>query len=319
MFSRINKLFPLWAILLAGVAFVFNGVFSGLQPAIVPLLAMVMFMMGLTLSGEDFKRIISAPKPVFVGVILQFLLMPLFAFLLAKVLQLNTQLTAGMILVASVSGGTASNVMTYLAKGDVALSISMTMTSTLLGVIATPLLCSLYLSQTISVDSTGLLVSILQIVLVPVLLGTACNQYLPGAISRIERLLPTLSMLIILLIIAIIVALNAESLADAGPLILLAVILHNSLGMAGGFYISRLMGFNLQQSQTIAIEVGMQNSGLAVALALQFFSATAALPGAIFSIWHNISGSILASIWSKQRSSLEYLLRDEALIKPTEK
>ena len=319
MFSRINKLFPLWAILLAGVAFVFNAVFSGLQPAIVPLLAVVMFMMGLTLSGEDFKRIISAPKPVFVGVILQFLLMPLFAFLLSKVLQLNTQLTAGMILVASVSGGTASNVMTYLAKGDVALSISMTMTSTLLGVILTPLLCSLYLSQTISVDSTGLLVSILQIVLVPVLLGTACNQYLPGAISRIERLLPTLSMLIILLIIAIIVALNAESLADAGPLILLAVILHNSLGMAGGFYISRLMGFNLQQSQTIAIEVGMQNSGLAVALALQFFSATAALPGAIFSIWHNISGSILASIWSKQRSSLEYLLRDEALIRKTEK
>lgn len=319
MFSMINKLFPLWAILLAGVAFVFNGVFSGLQPAIVPLLAMVMFMMGLTLGREDFKRIINAPKPVFVGVILQFLLMPLFAFLLSKALQLNTQLTAGMMLVASVSGGTASNVMTYLAKGDVALSISMTMTSTMLGVIATPLLCSLYLSQTIYVDTTGLLVSILQIVLVPVLLGTACNQYLPGAISRIESLLPALSMLIILLIIAIIVALNAESLADAGPLVLLAVILHNSLGMAGGFYISRLMGFNLQQSQTIAIEVSMQNSGLAVALALQFFSATAALPGAIFSVWHNISGSILASIWSKQRSSLEYLLRDEALIRPAEK
>lgn len=319
MLSRINKLFPLWAILLAAAAFFLNGIFSGLQPAIVPLLALVMFMMGLTLGREDFQRIINAPKPVFVGVILQFLLMPLIAFLLSKALQLNTQLTAGMLLVACVSGGTASNVMTYLAKGDVTLSISMTMTSTLLGVILTPLLCSFYLSQTIQVDTMGLLVSILQIVLVPVLFGTVCNQYLPGAVSRIEPLLPTLSMLIILLIIAIIVALNAESLADAGPLLLLAVILHNSFGMAGGFYISRLMGFNMQQSQTIAIEVGMQNSGIAVALALQFFSATAALPGAIFSVWHNISGSILASMWSRQRSSLEYLLRDEALVRPAEK
>lgn len=319
MLSRFNNLFPLWAILLAVLAFFFNEVFSGLQVAIVPLLATVMFLMGLTLGRDDFRRIINSPKPVFVGVSLQFLLMPMIAFLLSKILLLNTQLTAGMILVGSVSGGTASNVMSYLAKGDVALSISMTMTSTLLGVIATPLLCSLYLSQTIYVDTTGLLFSILQIVLVPVLLGTACNQYLPGVISRIESLLPTLSMLIILLVIAIIVALNAGSLADVGPLVLLAVILHNSFGLAGGFYISRLMGFNLQQSQTIAIEVGMQNSGLGVALALQFFSATAALPGAIFSVWHNISGSILASIWSKQRSSLEYLLKDEALIRPAEK
>ena len=227
MLSRINKLFPLWAILLSGVAFFFNEFFSGLQPAIVPLLAAVMFMMGLTLGRDDYQRIIKAPKPVFVGVILQFLLMPIFAFLLSKVLQLNTQLTAGMILVASVSGGTASNVMTYLAKGDVALSISMTMTSTLLCVIVTPLLCSLYLSQSIQVDTTGLLFSIAQLVLIPVLLGTACNQYLPGVITRIESKLPTLSMLIILIIIAIIVAANATSLAEAGPLVLLAVILHN--------------------------------------------------------------------------------------------
>lgn len=317
MLSRFNNLFPIWALLLSVFAFFMHDLFSDLQFAIVPLLSAVMFMMGLTLSREDFQRIINEPKPVFVGVLLQFLLMPLTAFLLSKILQLNTQLTAGLVLVGSCAGGTASNVMCYLARGDVALSISMTMTSTLVGVIATPLLCSLYLSQTIAVDTTGLLLSILRIVFVPVLLGVICNQYLSSVIARVEHVLPTLSMLVILLIISIIVALNASSLADVGPLVLVAVIMHNSCGLAGGFYCSRLMGFNLKQSQTIAIEVGMQNSGLGVALALQYFSATAALPGAIFSVWHNISGALLASAWGKKRSSLEYLIKDEANIKPS--
>jgi len=319
MLTRFNNLFPLWAMLLSIFALLFNGVFSGLQFAIVPLLAAVMFMMGLTLGKADFQRIIAAPKPVIVGVVLQFLLMPLIAILLSKMLQLNTQLTTGMVLVGCCAGGTASNVMTYLAKGDVALSISMTMISTLIGVIATPLLCSFYLSETIAVDTSGLLFSILQIVFVPVLFGVVCKAYLHAPVARIEPALPTISMLIILLIIAIIVALNAASLAEVGLLVLVAVVLHNLLGLAGGFYCSRLMGFDLKQSQTIAIEVGMQNSGLGVALALQFFSPTAALPGAIFSIWHNISGSILASSWGKKRSSLEYLLQDEANTKPADK
>jgi len=221
-----------------------------------------------------------------------------------------------MVLVGSCAGGTASNVMCYLAKGDVALSISMTITSTLVGVIATPLLCRLYLSETIAVDTLGMLISILQIVLAPVLLGVICNHFLRSTVSRIESWLPSISILVILVIIAIIVALNASSLAQVGLITLIAVALHNLLGLTGGFYCSRLMGFDLKQSQTIAIEVGMQNSGLGVALALQYFSATAALPGAIFSVWHNISGSLLATAWNKKRSSLEYLLKDEARKKP---
>ena len=319
MLARFDNLFPVWAILLCAISLLFNSSFSGLQFAIVPLLSGVMFMMGLTLSKADFQRIVASPKPVVVGVVLQFLLMPLLALVLAKMLQLNTQLTAGMVLVGSCAGGTASNVMCYLAKGDVALSISMTMTSTLVGVIATPLLCSFYLSETVSVDTSGLLLSIVQIVFVPVLLGVICNHYLRTGITRIEKYLPTLSMLLILLIIAIIVALNASSLAETGLLVLVAVVLHNTLGLTGGFYCSRLLGLDLKQSQTIAIEVGMQNSGLGVALALEFFSATAALPGALFSIWHNISGSLLAATWSKKRSSLEYILKDEATIKPLDK
>ena len=314
--NKFNELFPLWAVLLSIAAFIFNEFFAGLEQAIVPLLALVMFMMGLTLSGADFLRISRDPRPVFVGVVLQFVLMPALALTLASMLQMSNQLTAGMVLVGSCAGGTASNVICYLAKGDVALSISMTMTSTLIGVVATPFLCSFYLSETVSVDTFGMLLSILQIVLVPVALGVLLKHYAENIVMRVETLLPSLSIMIILLIIAIIVALNSGQLLEVGLLTLLAVMLHNLLGLSGGFYISRLFGFDLKQSHTIAIEVGMQNSGLGVALALQFFSATAALPGALFSVWHNISGSILASHWGRKRTSLVYLIKDQEHIKP---
>ena len=311
----LNKLFPLWAILLSVLASTANEFFAQFEAAIVPLLALIMFIMGLTLSSADFQRIISNPKPVFIGVLLQFTLMPLLAITLSNMLQLSNQLTIGMVLVGSCAGGTASNVITYLAKGDVALSISMTMTSTLVGVVATPLLCAFYLSETISVDTLGLLFTIVQIVLVPVLLGTFVNQFLHGLVAATEPWLPTVSILLILIIIATVVALNAERLPDVGLLTLAAVVLHNLAGLSGGFYVSRLFGLDLKQSQTIAIEVGMQNSGLGVTLALQFFSATAALPGALFSVWHNISGSLLASAWSSKRNSLEYIIKDQEHIK----
>jgi BASS family bile acid:Na+ symporter len=315
MLVAFNKLFPLWAIVLSISAFFFSATFTGLQAAIVPLLALVMFLMGLTLTEDDFQRIRKNPRPVFVGVLLQFLLMPMLALLLSSMLQLSTQLTAGMVLVGSCAGGTASNVICYLAKGDVALSISMTMSSTLIGVIATPLLCSLYLAETVSVDTLGLLFSIVQIVFIPVICGALVNHYYHRIVAKIETLIPTLSIVIILAIILIVVALNSDNLLDVGLLTLFAVIFHNLLGLSGGFYISRLFGFDLKQSQTIAIEVGMQNSGLAVTLALQFFSATAALPAAMFSVWHNISGSLLAAMWSKKRTSLEYMIKDVEHIK----
>jgi BASS family bile acid:Na+ symporter len=309
--TRFNALFPLWACLLAITAFLFSDAFSRMSELIVPLLALVMFCMGLTLGKEDFLRIARSPKPVLVGVLLQFLLMPILALTLATMLQLSSQLTAGMVLVGSCAGGTASNVISYLAKGDLALSIGMTITSTLVGVVATPLLCAFYLSETIAVDRLGMLVSIVQMVLLPVTLGTLLNHFLPTAVERAQRYLPSLSIIVILLIIAIVVALNRDSLLAVGGMTIIAVALHNLGGLAGGFFLSRLMGFDIRQSHTIAIEVGMQNSGLGVALALEFFSATAALPGAIFSVWHNISGSLLASVWGRKRDSLEYIIKDE--------
>lgn len=313
--TRFNQLFPVWALCLSCIAFVASDFLSSFEEAIVPLLAAVMFMMGLTLTQKDFKRISKEPKAVFIGVLLQFLLMPVLALTLAGMLQLSNQLTAGMVLVGSCAGGTASNVMTYLAKGDVALSISMTMASTLIGVFATPFLCAFYLSETVSVDTRGMLLSIMQMVFLPVFTGVIVNHLLQTQVVKFERFFPSLSILLILCIIAIVVALNSERLVDIGLLTLVAVILHNSLGLASGFFVSRLFGFNLKQSHTIAIEVGMQNSGLGVALALQYFSPTAALPGALFSVWHNVSGSMLASAWGKKRDSIEYLIKDQEHIK----
>ena len=307
----VNRYFPLWAILFSIGAFSFSEIFSAASNAIVPLLAGVMFLMGLTLTKEDFKRVSKNPSPVLVGVTLQFILMPFVALLIANTLQLSNQLVIGMVLVGSCAGGTASNVMAYLARGDVALSISMTITSTMVGVVATPLLCNFYLSETVNVDTWGMLTNILQIVFSPVLLGVVLNHYLPKKIRKIEHVIPTLSMLIILGIITIVVALNSDSLASVGGLTLLAVILHNSFGLFGGFFLSRLLGLSIRQSHTIALEVGMQNSGLGVALAMQSFSATAALPGALFSLWHNISGAFLASLWGRKRETLEYVTEEE--------
>ena len=233
-----NSYFPLWAILFSIVAFFFSDIFSTASDAIIPLLACVMFLMGLTLTKKDFDRVRKNPSRVLIGVVMQFLIMPFVALLLATILQLSNQLTVGMVLVGSCAGGTASNVMTYLARGDVALSISMTITSTIIGVVATPMLCNFYLSETVDVDTWGMLINILQIVFLPVLFGLLMNHYLTPLIKKIEKFIPTLSMLIILSIITIVVALNSSSLVDVGLLTFLAVILHNSFGLYVVYYSS---------------------------------------------------------------------------------
>ena len=308
--SRLTKLFPILAIAVAATGALRPDSFVAAQFMIIPLLASIMFIMGLTLTREDAQRIARDPRPVAVGVALQFLLMPILALTLAKLLQLSTPLTVGMVLVGSCAGGTASNVICFLARGDVALSVSMTFVSTLIGVVATPLLSQFYLAEQVAVDELAMIESLLQIVFVPVISGFCFRAVLPRLSAALQPALPLFSVICILLIIGIVVALNAPQLRGIGPLIVLAVILHNALGIAGGFTLSRLFGFDLKQSQTIAIEVGMQNSGLAAALSLQFFSATAALPAALFSIWHNISGALLAGHWGRQRDSLKYLLAD---------
>ncbi|KZN56181.1 hypothetical protein N474_12940 [Pseudoalteromonas luteoviolacea CPMOR-2] len=306
MLNRIIQFFPLWALLLSAIAFASPEIFAQFKFAIIPLLSVIMLSMGLTLTLADFSRVGKSLKAVLLGVSLQFIVMPLVAMLLIYTLQLSATLSIGMILVGCVAGGTASNVMCFLAKGDVALSISMTAISTLLGVILTPLLISFYVGQLVEIPILAMMLNLIKIVLAPVLLGLVLNMRFKNTIKTVQHILPLISMLAIIFIIAVIVALNKSQIMALGPFILVAVILHNGIGLLAGYWVTRWCGFHERVCRTIAFEVGMQNSGLAVALAMKFFAPySAALAGTLFSIWHNISGSILASYWSRRPTSDE--------------
>lgn len=259
-----------------------------------------MFTMGMTLSKADFIRVLNRKAVVSLGVAIQFVVMPLIAFLMAKLFGLSNELLVGMVLVGSASGGTASNVICYLARGDVALSISMTLASTLVAIVALPVLSWLYLGQIVPVPMGGMFISVLKIVLVPLFIGTTLNRYAHTAVERITHYLPVVTTIAIVFIIAIIVALNQDRLATIGVLLITAVVLHNGIGLFAGYSLARVLKHDDATCRTIAIEVGMQNSGLAVALAVKYFSPLAALPGALFSVWHNVSGSLLAAIWSRK-------------------
>ncbi|ENC9835237.1 bile acid:sodium symporter family protein [Vibrio fluvialis] len=300
MLRTITQLFPLWAVLFSLCAYFFPSVFVDLKSQIVPLLTIIMLAMGLTLKPKDFLNVVTNKKAIGIGLILQFSVMPLAALLVSLLLGFDPMLTIGMVLVGSVAGGTSSNVMCYLAKGDVALSITMTSISTLLGVVLTPLLVKLLAGQSVDVPAMSMLMSLVKIVLVPVSLGLLCNVLLHSVTEKLEPVLPLISMVAIVMIIAIVVALNASQLATIGPIVALAVILHNSIGLASGYWICRALGFNESICRTVAFEVGLQNSGLATALAMKFFTPASAVAGTIFSIWHNLSGSLLAGYWAKR-------------------
>jgi BASS family bile acid:Na+ symporter len=297
---ELTRRFPYIAIAMCFVAIAAPEFFIPAKPAIVPLLGVVMFGMGMTLTLRDFQAVFARPILVALGVGLQFTIMPLVAWLVANGLGLAPQLVAGMVLVGASPGGTASNVICYLARGDVALSITLTATSTLLAIVATPILTWLYVGQTVPVPLVGMLESIAKVVLLPVSLGVVVNTWLGRYLRGVKDLFPAVSVIAIVSIIAIIVALNAHQASLLGPAVVAAVAIHNLVGLAGGYWVPRLLGFDQRSCRTLAIEVGMQNSGLGVALAVKHFSAAAALPGAVFSIWHNLSGATLAAYWSRR-------------------
>ncbi|MDD2382752.1 MAG: bile acid:sodium symporter family protein [Sulfurospirillaceae bacterium] len=300
MIQRINSLFPLWALLFSIAAYTMPSIFIPFKSNITFLLISIMFFMGITLRLEDFSRVLKQPKIIAITVSLQFIMMPLMALFLSKSLGFSTELLVGMILVGAVSGGTASNVITYLAKGDVALSITMTITSTLLSVIFTPFLTLIYVGQSVPVPTNDMLLSILKMVLAPVVMGVIINYFMHNIIKRYEPFLATFSMIAIVFIIAIVVALNQGRIATIGLITVTGIILHNLSGLTSGYWVAKWLGYDHKICKTVAIEVGMQNSGLAVALAMKYFTPLSALPGAIFSVWHNISGAILAGYWSRR-------------------
>jgi bile acid:Na+ symporter, BASS family len=298
--SFVTRLFPLWALLIAVAAFLAPAPFRELLPYVTGLLTVVMFGMGITLTFGDFRRVIVRPGPVIAGVLIHYLVMPLAAWSLARAFHMQPELTTGMILVGSVASGTGSTLMVFLAKGDVALSITISAMSTLVGVVATPLLTRFYVDATVPVNVVGMLLSIVQIVALPVAAGLLLNQFFRRAVQTVEPMLPLVSIVAILAIIGAVVAGSQASIASVGPIVLAAVVLHNGLGLLGGYWGGRLLGFDETVCRTLALEVGMQNSGLAATLGKVYFSPLAALPGAIFSVWHNLSGSLIAGYWASR-------------------
>ena len=301
MIARTTLLFPLLAIAGSLFAYFFPTILIDLKPSIVYLLGMVMFGMGMTLTPAEFGEVLKRPGLIVTGLSLQYLLMPAIAWGVSTALDLSTGLLIGMVLVGTSPGGTASNVICYLARGDVALSITLTTASTMVAVAATPVLTYWYVGQVVDVPVIDMLLVVLKIIIAPVAAGVIINYLFGHKLRAIKQWFPLVSVGAIVLIIAIIVALNQGRLGEIAGTLVTAVIAHNGIGLAGGYWISRLLGFERRICRTLAIEVGMQNSGLAVTLAIKYISSVAALPGALFSIWHNISGAVLAAGWARQR------------------
>lgn len=266
------------------------------------LLGIVMFGMGLTLSPNDFKVVFSRPKDVIIGCIAQFTIMPLLAFLLTKAFNLPPELAIGVVLVGTCPGGTSSNVMTYLSKGDVALSVGMTAVSTILAPFLTPLLTYLYAGQRVDVNMASMFLSIVKVVIVPIVIGFIINYLFKDFTKKIVEVLPLISTTAIVAIVAAVVSVNSAKLLSCGLLIIAVVMLHNVLGYALGYGIGKVLKLDTTKSRAISIEVGMQNSGLATSLATVHFAQypLATIPGAVFSVWHNISGAVLANFFARK-------------------
>jgi len=294
----VGKTFALWVIVFAVLGFVLPDVFKQVAPYIVTLLGIIMFGMGLTLSADDFKEVVKRPYEVGIGVIAQFLIMPLLAVVLTKIIPMSPEVAAGVILVGCCPGGTSSNVMTYLSKGDVALSVACTSVTTLAAPVVTPFLVWLFASQYLPVDGWAMFISIVKVVLVPLALGFALQKLVPTVVKSAVPVLPLVSVVGIVLIVAAVVGASKGAIAQSGLLVFAVVVLHNGLGYLLGFFAAKACGLSLAKRKAIAIEVGMQNSGLGAALATAYFSPVAAVPSAIFSVWHNISGALLANFFS---------------------
>lgn len=297
--------FAYWVILFAALALFFPGGFTWIGSYISLLLGIIMFGMGMTLSASDFKEVFSHPKKVLIGVLAQFIIMPLIAFALAKLLGLPPEIAVGVILVGSCPGGTSSNVMTFLARGNTALSVTITSCTTLLAPLLTPAITLMLASQWLPVSAGAMFKSVLTIVLLPIILGLIAKSLFSKQVEKGAKALPLVSVIGIVAIVAAVVSGSKEKILESGLLILAVVILHNAFGYLLGFFAAKLFKMDYADQKAVSIEVGMQNSGLATALAMAHFSPLAAVPGAIFSVWHNVSGSFLANYWGKKALKLE--------------
>ncbi len=294
------NVFPVWVLVACGLALVEPAWFTWFRgPAIVAGLAVIMLGMGITLSLADFARVAARPAAVATGFVAQFLIMPLAGWFVAATAGLETPFAVGIMLVAACPGGTASNVVTYIARADVALSVLMTTCSTLGAVVLTPLLVKLLAGRLVDVDAIGLFFSTLQVVVLPVAAGVAINRFAPRVVDRVLPVAPLVSVVMIALVCASIVGQNAAAIRTSGLRLLAAVAAVHALGFGVGYAFARVFGYDRSVSRTISIEVGMQNSGLGVVLAQKHFPAEplTAVPCAISSVVHSVLGSLLAGCW----------------------
>lgn len=313
----IGNTFAVWVIIFAVLAFAVPDGFSWIAPYINLLLGIIMFGMGLTLKLGDFKQVLIAPKEVITLAVAQYTIMPLIAVGLVYVFQLPPEIAIGVILVGCSPGGTSSNVMTFLAKGNMALSVTATSVTTLLAPIVTPALTLLLASAWLPVSFSAMFFSIIQIVLVPIALGIIVQYLLGTKVDKAVGILPLISVIGIIGVLTAVVANNVENIIASGLLIFGVVILHNLLGYLVGFLLGKVLRFDLRDTKTLSIEVGMQNSGLAATLAATHFSPIAAVPGALFSVWHNISGSLVANWLSKLDNRKNKLQEDKTASEPS--
>ncbi len=310
-----GQTFGLAILACAAVAFAFPSAFKEwggvkLLALVVPAIQIIMFGMGTTLSPDDFLRVAKRPWAVATGVFLQFLVMPLVGYMLAKGFGFSGELAAGCVLVGSVAGGTASNVIAFLAKADVALSVTMTCCSTLLSPFVTPLAMKVLAGRFVAIDAASMMVEILKVVVVPIAAGALVHRLLKRQFEAhkalCDRVLSVLSMTGICFTILALTAPSRDTFASAGLAIVVAAVVHNTIGYVSGYWLTRLVGrfahMGEAEARTVAIEVGMQNGGMAGALSVSVLnSPVAALPANVFSIWMNFSGSVLANWWSRRR------------------
>ncbi len=306
--EKITQNIGLIIVIFSVVAYFVPDYFSWMTNYTTIFLALAMFGMGTSIDSDSFKEILKNPKEVFIGSLAQFTIMPLIAWFLAMAFNVNKDIALGIILVGSCPGGTASNVITHIAGGNVSMSVSMTILSTLLAPIVTPFLVYLLAGRWVEVSIFAMFKSVVTVILIPVLMGIFAKKLSPEKMEKSKSIFPLISSLAIILIISGIIGANSEKIAKSGLIVLLIVMIHNALGLLLGLGVSKLFKMDYDKQTALSIEVGMQNSGLAIQLATANFALNplATLPGAIFSIWHNISGSIFASIRRKDVKDLAF-------------
>jgi len=296
------NIFPVWVVVFSGLALMNPTLFDWFKPCIVPGLGVIMLGMGITLSVDDFRKVLEMPRPIAVGFCGQFLIMPFLGWAIAHAMKLPTEFAVGLILVSCCPGGTASNVVTYIARANLPLSLLMTMCSTFGAIALTPLLTKLLAGQIVPVDALGLFKSTVQVVLLPIGVGLALHHLTPKLVKAVLPVAPLVSVIVIALICAYIIGANAESIKEHGGTLFVAITMLHGSAFLLGYFFAKLFGYEELIRRTVSIEVGMQNSGLGTVLARKHFTDSAgvclaAVPCAISAVFHSVIGSVLAAIW----------------------